>query len=223
VAARALWASGQGNPLHLREALRAAVAEDRLGPAHGIWCLKRPLADTLRGVSFDERIDRLPPDRRALLELLALCGPIGLRDVPQETPADALADLEAARLVVLRRDDRREHLALAQPAHAPVLRAGVGRLRARGVLLDQAARVRAHGAHRAGDALALARWELAATGTADAELLVRGAAEALGAGDVETMCRLARAALRHGPDVRAGVMLGEALGQQGEFAEGIAV
>ncbi|MFJ8746569.1 AAA family ATPase [Embleya sp. NPDC127516] len=223
VAVRALWTSGQGNPLHLREALRAAIAEDRLGPAHGIWCLKRPLADSLEGVSFDERIDLLSPDRRAVLELLALCGPIALCDLPPETPADALADLEAAHLVGLRRDDRRERLALAQPAHAPVLRAGVGRLRARAILLGQAARLRAHGAHRTGDALTLACWELAATGTADSELLVRGAAEALGAGDVETMCRLARAALRHGPNVRAGVMLGEALGQRGEFAEGIAV
>ncbi|MGW9206868.1 AAA family ATPase [Embleya sp. NPDC055664] len=223
LAARALWTAGHGNPLHMREALRAAIADDRIGPAYGVWCLKRPLADTLDGVSFDARIDRLLPDRRALLELLALCGPIGLRDVPAETTAEVLADLEERRLLDLRRHDRRERLALAQPAHGPVLRAGVGRLRARALLLGQVARVRAHGAHRVGDHLDLARWELAATGTADPELLLRGAEEALGTGDVDTMCRLARAALRHGPNARAGVLLGEALGQRGAFAEGITV
>jgi len=222
-ALRAVWETGQGNPLCMREVLRTALAEDRLVRVHGVWCLARPLAPVAPAVSHDERLGSLPPAQHTLLELLAVAGPIGLRDALAHVTAAGLAELEERRLIVARVEGRRERVALAHPLDAQFLRAGITRLRARELLLDQAARVRRHGARRAEDVLSLARWELDATGTADPSLLVRAAALALNADDVDTMCRLARAALLHGPHAQAGLMLGEALGQRGEFTEGIAV
>ncbi|MFJ4768633.1 AAA family ATPase [Streptomyces uncialis] len=225
--ARALWEASRGNPLLLRELLRATLAENGLGEVRGVWCLSRPLPATLPAAVADglsgQGLDALAPDRRALLELLAVCGPIGLRDGLAHSGAEVLAELEDRRLIVSHVDGRREQLTLAHPLHARALRAGVSRLKARALLLGQADRVRGHGARRAGDALTVACWELDATGTADPELLVRAAGRALYADDVDTMCRLARAALVHGPHPRAALMLGEALGQRGAFTEGIAV
>ncbi|MFE7599398.1 LuxR C-terminal-related transcriptional regulator [Streptomyces sp. NPDC057494] len=222
-AVRALWDAGRGNALWTREILRAAVREGTLRPVDEVWCLTGPLDDTPLDAPAEGRFRALPEDRRTLLRLLALCGPIGLADALARVTPEALAGLEEEDLVVVTEDDRRSRVQLAHPWHALLLRRGTPRLLARSLLLEQAGRVREHGARRRGDALSLARWELDATGTADPGLLVRAAGHALDDGDVDTMCRLARAALAQGPHVVAGLLLGEGLGQRGEFGESIPV
>ncbi|MFI2738296.1 LuxR C-terminal-related transcriptional regulator [Streptomyces sp. NPDC018711] len=222
-AVRALWEAGRGNALWTREILRAAVREGTLRPVDEVWCLTGPLDDTPLDAPAEGRFRALPEDRRTLLRLLALCGPLGLADALARVTPEALAALEEERLVTVTEDDRRGRVQLAHPWHALLLRRGTPRLLARSLLLEQAGRVRGYGARRHGDALSLARWELDATGTADPELLVRAAGHALDDGDVDTMCRLARAALAQGPHVVAGLLLGEGLGQRGEFGESIPV
>ncbi|MFC9596101.1 LuxR C-terminal-related transcriptional regulator [Streptomyces sp. NPDC056944] len=222
-AVRALWDAGRGNALWTREILRAAVREGTLRPVDEVWCLTGPLDDTPLDAPAEGRFRALPEDRRTLLRLLALCGPIGLADALARVTPEALARLEEEDLVVVTEDDRRSRVQLAHPWHALLLRRGTPRLLARSLLLEQAGRVREYGARRRGDALSLARWELDATGTADPGLLVRAAGHALDDGDVDTMCRLARAALAQGPHVVAGLLLGEGLGQRGEFGESIPV
>ncbi|MFF6839281.1 LuxR C-terminal-related transcriptional regulator [Streptomyces tanashiensis] len=222
-AVRALWEAGQGNALWTREILRAAVRDGTLRPVDEVWCLTGPLDDTLLDAPAEGRFRALPEDRRTLLRLLALCGPLGLADALARVTPDALAALEEDHLVQVAEDDRRSRVQLAQPWHALLLRRGTPRLLARALLLEQAGRVRKYGARRHGDALSLARWELDATGTAEPDLLVRAAGHALDDGDVDTMCRLARAALVQGPHVVAGLLLGEGLGQRGEFGESIPV
>ncbi|GAA4876561.1 hypothetical protein GCM10023235_65330 [Kitasatospora terrestris] len=215
--------AGGGNPLLLRELLRTAVTAGTLRDIRGIWCLDGSLDQlTVDGLVPDLLRD-LPREQRTVLELLAHCGPVGLDDALHHATADALAELEELDLLTVWTDDRRTHTALAHAWHAPLLRARTTLVRARALLLGQAARVRAHGARRGGDELALACWDLDATGTACPDLLVRAAGQALRSDDVPTMCRLARAALLHGPNVAAGLMLGEALGQQGDFAEALPV
>ncbi|MFF9853007.1 helix-turn-helix transcriptional regulator [Streptomyces litmocidini] len=222
-AVRALWEAGRGNALWTREILRAAVREGTLRPVDDVWCLTGPLDDALLDAPAEGRFRGIPEDRRTLLRLIALCGPLGLADALARVTPEALAALEEEHLVVVTEDDRRSRVQLAHPWHALLLRRGTPRLLARALLLEQAGRVRKYGARRHGDALSLARWELDATGTADPELLVRAAGHALDDGDVDTMCRLARAALARGPHVVAGLLLGEGLGQRGEFTESIPV
>ncbi|MFI6208264.1 LuxR C-terminal-related transcriptional regulator [Streptomyces sp. NPDC051041] len=215
--------AGRGNPLLLRELLRTAVGAGALREVGGVWCLDGSLDQLTVDGLVPDLLRTLPRDRRAVLELLTCCGPVGLDDALRTASPDALEELEELDLVTVWTDDRRAQVALAHGWHAPLLRARTPLLRARSLLLEQAARVRAHGARRSGDELALACWELDATGTADPGLLVRAATQALRSDDVATMCRLARAALAHGPHVEAGVMLGEALGQRGDFDEGVPV
>ncbi|MFG2822228.1 LuxR C-terminal-related transcriptional regulator [Kitasatospora sp. NPDC048365] len=215
--------AGGGNPLLLRELLRTAVTAGTLRDIRGIWCLDGSLDQLTVDGLVPDLLRGLPREQRTVLELLAHCGPVGLDDALHHATADALADLEELDLLTVWTDDRRTHAALAHAWHAPLLRARTTLVRARTLLLGQASRVRAHGARRGGDELALACWDLDATGTACPDLLVRAAGQALRSDDVPTMCRLARAALLHGPNVAAGLMLGEALGQQGDFAEALPV
>jgi DNA-binding NarL/FixJ family response regulator len=222
-AVRALWEVGRGNALWTRELLRTAVREGALRRVGGVWCLTRPLEQAAPDTPPESPLSRLPGEQRTVLRLLALCGPVGLDDALSHLSPTALAELEEQDLVTVTVDGRRQRVALAHPWHALLLRHSTPRVLARRLLLEQAARIRAYGARRDGDALALARWELDATGTADPELLVRAAGQALDAGDVESMCRFAGAALDRGPHVLAGLMLGEALGQRGDFGESIPV
>ncbi|MFD5035244.1 LuxR C-terminal-related transcriptional regulator [Streptomyces sp. NPDC058405] len=219
----ALWEVGLGNALWTREVVRTAVRDGSLVQVDGVWCLARPLKRLPAVVPFADRMRDLPRDRRTVLELLALCGPVGLDDALEHADADALVDLEVLDVLTVRLEDRRERVALAHPWQARLLRDAIPRTRARQLLRRQAERVRGYGARRVGDALDLACWDLDANGTADPALLVRAAAQALHAEDLATMRRLAGAALVHGPDVRACLMLGEALGQQGEFGEAVPV
>ncbi|MEV7680082.1 LuxR C-terminal-related transcriptional regulator [Streptomyces sp. NPDC088341] len=218
---RALWDVCRGNALWTREAIRTAVQDGSLVQVDGVWCLSEPLRGLPAVVPLMDRMRDLPEDRRAVLELLALCGPVGLADALEYATAEALTELEVLDLLTVRLEGRRERVALAHPWQAGPLREAIPRTRARLLLRQQAQRVRAYGARRAGDPLALACWDLDSTGTADPALLLRAAAQALHAEDVATMRRLAQAALVHGPDVRASLMLGEALGQQGEFGASV--
>lgn len=93
------------------------------------------------------------------------------------------------------------------------------RLHARSLLLAQVERVERRGGRRSGDPLLLASWRLDATGTADPALLVRAARLARYAHDSPRIERLAEAALRHGPDTSASLLLGESLTEQGRHQD----
>jgi DNA-binding CsgD family transcriptional regulator len=120
-------------------------------------------------------------------------------------------------------DRRRQEVSLAHPVYVQVVRDELPRLKARRLLMDELARSESYGSRRRGDALREAVWRLDATGTADASLLVEGAQLARGAHDYALVERLAAAALLLEPDVGASTLLGEALYEQGRFAEAEAV
>ncbi|TMR99643.1 serine/threonine-protein kinase [Nonomuraea basaltis] len=220
-AAHALWEASQGNVLYLRELVLSGQADGTLDDADGVWRLRGPLR-LGSGVSglVSDRLRRLSPQERRVVDLLGLCQPLGLDDLLAHTTLDVLTRLEDLGLITLREDGRRQEITLAHPLHAKVLRESQSRLAARSLLLDEVARVEAYGARRRADPLLLASWRLDATGTADPELLTRAARLARYSHDMARVERLARAALVHGADARAALYLGESLGEQGRYAEG---
>ncbi|WP_198035231.1 helix-turn-helix transcriptional regulator [Streptacidiphilus rugosus] len=222
-AAQALWEASVGNLLHLRELVLAACAEGALDGREGAWRLVGRLSATggVRAL-VGERLERLSPAERAVLELLALCQPIGLSDLLQVAAEEVLAELERTGLLVVQLNRRRQEVSLAHPLHAEVLRETMPRLTARRLLLAQVERVRAHGARRGGDPLLVASWLLDATGECDPELLIRAAGLAHFGHDMDRTVRLAGAALASGPQVRASLLLGAALGESGRGAEAVA-
>ncbi|MFD9130429.1 AAA family ATPase, partial [Kitasatospora sp. NPDC059571] len=223
-AGAALWAASRGNLLYLRELVLRGVADGALAKSDGVWCLTARLSagDGVAGL-VRERLEALTADQRDVLERLALCEPLGVDELLADTGEPLLTALEESGLITVRPDGRRLEARLTHPVHGDVLKAGMPRLRVRSLLLDQIARVEARGARRSGDALRLAGWRLDATGTADPDLLVRAARLAHYAHDIERMHDLARAALRQGPDPRAVLLLGIALGELGRADEAVEV
>ena len=123
----------------------------------------------------------------------------------------------------MRTDGRRQQVTLAHPLYGEILRARMPMLKRRRLLLEHADRIDGHGARRREDPIRVATARLEATGTADPRLLVRAARLARYGHDFTQVERLARAALVGGPSPDAGLLLGEALHELGEFDEADAV
>ena len=219
-AEHAAWTASAGNPLYLRELVSHGVATGRLVRVDGVWVIDGPL-DVPGGLAgiVTARLTELDDQARRLVDLLALCAPLGADELAAHVPLDVLESLEAADVITVTPSGRRQLVGLAHPLHAQVVREAMPRLRARRLLLEQVQRVEDHGARRRDDALRLAVWRLDATGTADADLLVSAARLARAAHDYPLVERLAAAAILLEPDVRASTLLGEALYEQGRFDE----
>ncbi|WP_405097927.1 LuxR C-terminal-related transcriptional regulator [Micromonospora sp. NBC_01412] len=218
-AADALWDASRGNILYLRELVWCAQADGTLDGAEGVWRLRDRLAGSAGIVELvRQRLAGLSPPKRAVLELLALCEPLGVDDLLEHIEIAILTGLEELGLIVVRSDGRRQDITLAHPLHAQALQTTMSRLQMRSLLLAQINRVVRRGSRRRGDPLLLASWRLDATGTADPALLVHAARLARYAHDLPRAERLAEAALRHGPDTTASLLLGSALAEQGRHA-----
>jgi len=224
LAALALWEASQGNVLYLRELVLGAIEDGALVGTGGVWALRGPLRPGA-GVAaiVRRRLADLPEHDRQVLDLLAVCGPLGADDVAEQFPAADLPQLEAREWIVVRVDERRHQIALAHPLHGAILREGIPTLAARRLLLDQIDRVVAHGARRASDPLQLATWRLDATGDGDAALLAEAAVAARAAGDNARAKRLAGAVLRAARHLPASIVLAETLADEGDPAGAEAV
>ena len=219
-----LWAASRGNVLALRELVLGAQARQLLVRRAGVWCLDGPLGapSRLREV-VEARLDHLNPAARAVLELLALCEPVGLGQLEVSAGLMALEELEGDGLIAIRNDGRRESVRLAHPLHGEVMRAGLPGLRRRSILLSQAETVEAWGARRREDALRIAIWRLGATGRADPGLLLQAARLARYDHDFRNATKLAEAAFAAKPSAAAGLVLGESLYNLGSFERAEAV
>ncbi len=173
-----LHAASGGNPLYLSELVRGALAEGRLTNDGEIWQLAttellpvtRRLTDLIR-----HRLATVAPSGRRLLDVLALCGPVSVADLESDPGTDALDELERAELVTVVRDGRRTYARLAHPLYAEVLPAGITEGWRREILREQANRLERTGSRRREDAMRLASYRLAGTGTADPALLLQAA------------------------------------------------
>ncbi len=215
-----LWAASRGNMLALRELVLGAKTRQQLVRRDGVWCLDGQLAapSRLREV-IEARIGELDTVARTVLDVLAVCQPVGLGQLEAAAGLSVLEELERDGLIRTRTDGRRETVRLAHPLHGEVLRAGLATLRRRSILLDQAAIVEAWGARRREDPVRVATWRLEATGRADPGLLLRAARLARYDHDFRNAAKLARAALAAEPSAAAALVLGESLYNLGSFEE----
>ncbi|NHC12947.1 helix-turn-helix transcriptional regulator [Motilibacter deserti] len=208
-----------GNALHLRELLSETSRRGGFTSVSGVWQLTGPVTGSPALLELLRlRLDGIDAAGRAVLERLALCQVLGVDELVEPSARDALAALEEAGLVTVEpgpNDASGQLLArLAHPQYEAVVRAGISRLRAADLLLQQVAVIEAR-PQRRGDPLRVALWRLEATGTADPDLLLRAARLARLAHDFVAVERLARAAARswpeHGPGLAESLLhLGEA-------------
>ncbi|MEV0195313.1 helix-turn-helix transcriptional regulator [Nonomuraea sp. NPDC050691] len=173
-----LHAASGGNPLYLGELARGALAEGRLTNDGEIWRLTaaEPLPVTRRLTDLiRHRLATVAPCARRILDVLALCGPVPVAGLGREPGTDVLDELERAGLVTVVREGRRAYARLAHPLYAEVLPADVTEPRRWEILREQADRLERTGARRREDAMRLASYRLAGTGTADPVLLLQAA------------------------------------------------
>jgi DNA-binding CsgD family transcriptional regulator len=219
-----LWRTSQGNLLILHELVLGAQADGALAERDGVWRLDGPLGAPARLTELlAQRVTGLTPDGRAILELLALCQPVGLGQLESRFGLDELEELDRDGLIATRADGRRQFVSLAHPLHGEVIRADLPAERARSIMLDHAEAVDRLGARRRDDPIRIVSWRLAATGHADPDLLLRAAGIARHDHDFATTARLADASLAIRPTPEGGLLLGEALHNLCSFDEAEAV
>ncbi|MGW8358124.1 LuxR C-terminal-related transcriptional regulator [Streptomyces wedmorensis] len=212
-ALRELHAASGGNVLYLRELVTGALTSGTLANDGEIWELvgDRPVRTPKLSELIEARLAGAGQDTRQVLELLALCELLPLAHAQAVASHDAIAALEETGLVQVITDRRRKTLRLAHPLYGEVLRTELPSLKRRALLMQQAERVQAHGAHRRDDALQVASWRLAATGTADPALLVHAATLARYAHDYERAVTLLRALPEDDHTAASLMLLGDCL------------
>ena len=220
VASIELWRASHGNLLILHELVLGALADESLAYRDGAWRIDGPVgAPITLGDLIAARIDGLAADGRAVLELLALCQPVGLHQLESSFGLDVLEALEREGLIGARTDGRRQSVSLAHPLHREVLRARVPAEQARSIQVDHAEKLERYGARRREDAVRIATLRLEATGEADPDLLLRAARMARVDNDLSTTVRLAEASFAARPTAVGGLVLGEALFNLGAFEQ----
>ncbi|MGW8358125.1 LuxR C-terminal-related transcriptional regulator [Streptomyces wedmorensis] len=212
-----LYTASGGNALYLHELVLGALASGALASDGSIWELTgdRPVGTPRLTELVQARLADAGSTARPVLELLALAGPVSLADTQQAASLDLLTDLEQAGLIRVATSRRRTTVHLAHPLYGEVLRESIPALRRRAVLLQQADRTQAHSARRRDDALHVAAWQLAATGTADPALLVRAAALARHAHDYQQTVALLQALPHEMRTTMTRLLLGSALQELG--------
>ena len=213
-AAAEVWSRSHGNPLYVREVVRAACDQGVLGRgADGRWRWRgglRPhqrLADVVQ-----DRLAGLAAGPRTVVELVALGEPVPRATLAALAPADAVVEAEERGLVALSDADAR----LAHPLYGEVVRASVGQARRRDVLLRLAASL----AHDPAELVRVATWRLEADDPdADPAEFLAAARRAMAMADDPLALRLADAALAHGAGPRAVLLRADALWFTGRAAE----
>ena len=127
-----------GNPMYARELVNGAVSGGSLAWVGGLWRLSGPLSIAESLVEFvEQRMAELPAEQQAPLEFLALAEPLRLHELAGLTSYDALAEVEAAGLIVVAPGSN--DVRLAHPLYGEALRASLPALRARGLRVRLAA------------------------------------------------------------------------------------
>jgi DNA-binding NarL/FixJ family response regulator len=220
---RAITEVAQGNPLFLRELVRAGLDSGALATADGVWRLERPLPPARRVAElYDERLQALDDESRRVLELLAVVGPVPLDLLVQVATFDLLERLEGEGVIELEpaaRPGDPELIRLSHPLFAESLRAGVPSLRWRSILAQHADRVDAWPGRRPDDALRIASWRLDAGQPVDPAVLASAAHLARVSLDSALALRLAEAWHRVEPSMTTAALTGEALFELGRWQE----
>ncbi|MER6433399.1 LuxR C-terminal-related transcriptional regulator [Streptomyces sp900105245] len=210
-------ASG-GNALYLRELVYGALAAGALTSDGELWEISEGSLHSTPKLTelISARLASAEPAAREVLEVLALCEPLSLADAAELAPSSMLIVLEDSGLIRVHQDRRRTILTLGHPLYGEWLRAKLSTLRRRQLLLAQSERTSAYGARRREDALHLAAWRLAATGTADPYLLIQAATLARHAHDNDMVVTLLQALPEEFHTFATRLQLAEALWEVGD-------
>jgi DNA-binding CsgD family transcriptional regulator len=219
-AAHGLWVATVGNPLFLRELVRASVEAGVLVDDRGVWTLRGhvQIPPSIEDLVRQRLADSTPPETNAMYTL-AFADVVGLALMRTLHPGADLAAMETRGLIRVDRDDKRTPITLTHPLYGEVLRALAPGTTAIDVARRLTDAVEDLGARRREDALRVATWRLVTGGEADPGLLATAAQQAYHAADFHLAERLARAALAGHTSPSVTVLLAQLVDERGEHAE----
>ncbi|MFD5427375.1 LuxR C-terminal-related transcriptional regulator [Streptomyces sp. NPDC127084] len=208
-----------GNVLFLRELVTGAARAGTLAHDGELWEVSGPQSASTRRLTdlIRARLNSACVKGRRILDTLALCEPLSLPLLAETGDLATTERLEEAGLITVLRDQRRTTVRLAHPLYGEVLREDMPESRRQQTLLHHIGVLERCGAQRREDALHLATYRLAATGTADAKLLVHAAALAIHAGEYARARSLLQAVPEHMHTVRSRLLMGKSLFETGDF------
>ncbi|WP_256105978.1 LuxR family transcriptional regulator [Streptomyces sp. ODS05-4] len=216
--ARELMDVSHGNVLYVKELVMGALAEGRLTSDGEVWEIAGGLQVGYRLVEMVRtRLAAAEPGAQAVLELLALCGRVGLADAEAEADAGVLARLEQAGLIKTLLEGRRMAVELSHPVFAQAVGGALDQQRGAATLSRQAARVEGYGMRRREDVLHVASWRVRAGQTVDIDLLVQAAGLAHEAHEYRQVIFLLEGVPETAHTTRSRVLLGSALQETGDF------
>jgi DNA-binding NarL/FixJ family response regulator len=219
-AARRLWSLTRGNALYLRQLVDGELESSRLHQVAGVWRWSgAPELSPGLVELVSARVGQLPEAQRHVLEVLAFGEPLGIPLLAELTDAVAVEQVEARGLVEVYPDGRRLQARLAHPLFGEVQRAQMGTLHARRLRGRIAGALGATGGRRAGDTLRRAVLMLDSDLPPDSVLLTDAARRATELGDLALAEQVARAAVAAGGGFESRLLLGNALGWSGRWAE----
>ena len=183
-----------GNLQVLTELVRGALDRGVLLETDGAWQLTAPLPTTTALVELvAEHLTGVDAAGLDVLEVLAVCGDLGLDDLMNVHGSATLEELEKGGLVALSVAGRRHALRLAHPLYGEVLRSRLQPLRLRRIQQQLADLVEGRGARRREDVVRVALWRVDSGGHVSGEHLVRAARLALAGRNHTLAIRLVRA------------------------------
>lgn len=209
-----------GNPLHVRELVRSAQADELFERVSGLWRLRRrpQVASSLVELVSDT-VAGLDESHRAVLELLALGEPLRLAEVIDIAGLDAVMALETSGLLRLDGTSDDSRATLSSPLYGEVLRSRLPALRARHLRASLIAVLGGRAELSAEDTLRLVRWQIDAGQQVPVDRLLSAARTANTSGDPRFGADLASRAKVAGADVEADLLLARAHVMQRQYEQ----
>jgi DNA-binding CsgD family transcriptional regulator len=211
-----IYRVSQGNPLFVTEIIADVRRTGRLELREGRWHLdegRKPferLSELLAS-----HIGSVSAEAHAALEVLVLGTPMRLSVFEELASADALEELERARLAVVSHDGRGLSVEVAHPLYGEVVLGNLPAFAARRIRRDLAEALAGHGDDTPQERLAVARL-LLESGQVDEDRFLEASSIALGLGAPDLAGSLARAVP---PSLPAALCLAQALAGAARFGD----
>ncbi len=214
----ALVAAARGVPGVLRQLVEASVDARQLVNNRGVWRLTgRITTPNDMGAAITDRLDRLQPEQRDALELVALAGDLDLDVAFSLIDDEVLDQLELEGMISVREVGTSARLRVSHPLFGEILGSRVTPLRDRRHRQRLAEALETSSPTSAADRLQLVQLRLGSDAEVDDALLIESGTLAVIEGDSGLAIRLLERVPAERRTARHAQLYGEALYMRGRF------
>lgn len=219
-----IWEASGGNALFVRHFVEGALEADTLRSVNGVWQLRGQAAvGSTLGPLLSSRLDRLPPDEKRALHLLAFAEPLPLEVLSELADSDTLERVERRGLIRIDDSTGPVEVFFTHALIGEVIRTGLGRVASRRLQSELLAAMESHPPRTPAERIRRAELAMDADAPIDLTALMRAAEDAIALTNVTVAERLARAAVSGGGGLLASELLARSLLWQGKANESEAI